>query len=495
MLVAVSARFAGGLGRANAAGRFGQEGLAGEVHAALRVDLDHFHGDFVADVHDVFDLVHAVVVELADVNHAFDAGQDLDERAELHDALHLAGVGLAHFGVFGDLADHVEGLLDRGLIGADDRDVAVVTGVDLDLALFLDLADGLSAGSDQVADLVRIDVDRLDAGGVDRQRGAGLRDRLHHLLENVHAAQLRLRERGLHDLEGDAVDLDVHLQGGDARGGAGDLEVHIAEVILVAEDVGQDFEVVAFLDQAHGDARHRGLDRNAGIHHREGARADRRHRGASIAGEDLADDAHSVGEHVLRRHDAGESALGEGAVTDLAAAGAAHGLAFAGRERREVVVQQELLLVLLVDSVDDLRVGCRAQRDDAERLGLAACEQRRAVRAGQEAHGAGDRADVGQAAAVDAAAFLEDHPAQFALDDVFLDGVGALALLAGFLAVFLLKRGFELVADDLELVLPGGLLGGVQRVAHVCEDRVAYELFELGVGGRRHDDHLGLADT
>ena len=39
---------------------------------------------------------------------------------------------------------------------------------------------------------------------------------------------------------GDAADLDVHLQGGDALGGAGDLEVHVAEVILVAEDVGED---------------------------------------------------------------------------------------------------------------------------------------------------------------------------------------------------------------------------------------------------------------
>ena len=36
--------------------------------------------------------------------------------------------------------------------------------------------------------------------------------------------------------------------------GAGDLEVHVAEVILVAEDVGQHGEAVAFLDQAHRDA-------------------------------------------------------------------------------------------------------------------------------------------------------------------------------------------------------------------------------------------------
>jgi hypothetical protein len=38
------------------------------------------------------------------------------------------------------------------------------------------------------------------------------------------------------------VDLDVHLQRGDAVFGTGHLEVHVAEVIFVTEDVGQDGE-------------------------------------------------------------------------------------------------------------------------------------------------------------------------------------------------------------------------------------------------------------
>ena len=50
---------------------------------------------------------------------------------------------------------------------------------------------------------------------------------------------------------------------------AGDLEVHVAEVVLVAEDVAEDREVLAFEDQAHGDAGDRALQGNAGVHHRE----------------------------------------------------------------------------------------------------------------------------------------------------------------------------------------------------------------------------------
>ena len=60
-------------------------------------------------------------------------------------------------------------------------------------------------------------------------------------------ASFGLGQRHLHDLLGDALDLDVHLQGGHAVGGAGHLEVHVAEVILVAEDVGQHGETVASL--------------------------------------------------------------------------------------------------------------------------------------------------------------------------------------------------------------------------------------------------------
>ena len=98
--------------------------------------------------------------------------------------------------------------------------------------------------------------------------------------EDVHAAFARLRQRDRHDLLGDALDLDVHLQRGDAAVGAGDLEVHVAEVILVAEDVGQHGEAVAFLDEAHRDAGDVRLHRHAGVHQREAAAAHRRHRRA-----------------------------------------------------------------------------------------------------------------------------------------------------------------------------------------------------------------------
>src|SRR3546814_1127661 len=54
--------------------------------------------------------------------------------------------------------------------------------------------------------------------------------------------------------------------------------------------------VVAFQDQAHRDARNRTLDRNTGIHHRQTAAADRRHRGRAVGHGDVGQDADGVGE-------------------------------------------------------------------------------------------------------------------------------------------------------------------------------------------------------
>ena len=60
---------------------------------------------------------------------------------------------------------------------------------------------------------------------------------------------------------------------------------------------------------------------------------------------DLGDHAHRVGEFVVRRQDRMDRAPGQLAVADLAALGAAETSGFTDRVGREVVVQQELLLV------------------------------------------------------------------------------------------------------------------------------------------------------
>ena len=106
---------------------------------------------------------------------------------------------------------------------------------------------------------------------------------------------------------------------------AGDLEVHVAVVILGARDVREDGPLAGLLvhDEAHRDAGDRRLDRHARVHHRHRAAADRRHRRRAVRLEDVGDEADGVGELVVVGHDRRERALGQRAVADFAAAGAA----------------------------------------------------------------------------------------------------------------------------------------------------------------------------
>ena len=69
--------------------------------------------------------------------------------------------------------------------------------------------------------------------------GFGRGDRGQHLPQDFDARFAALGQRGLDDLFADAVDLQVELNARDAVLRAGDLEVHVAEVVFVADDVGQ----------------------------------------------------------------------------------------------------------------------------------------------------------------------------------------------------------------------------------------------------------------
>ena len=153
-------------------------------------------------------------------------------------------------------------------------------------------------------------------------------ERLVHLAEDVQPAAARLLERLPHHLGGDAGDLDVHLQRGDAVGGAGDLEVHVAVVILGAGDVAEDGVLARLLvhHQAHRDAGDRRL---AAARRRPSSRASRRRptpsttsrstRGCPRRRGSCTGTVSSPGMHRRQR------ALGERAVTDLAAARARAG--------------------------------------------------------------------------------------------------------------------------------------------------------------------------
>ncbi len=107
----------------------------------------------------------------------------------------------------------------------------------------------LATGSDHRADHVHRNINGGQSWSVGREIRTRFGDSLGHAFKDVQTSQACLLERGLHDRDSDALDLDVHLIGRDAVGRTGDLEVHVAQVILVAENIGEYRDLLAFLDQ------------------------------------------------------------------------------------------------------------------------------------------------------------------------------------------------------------------------------------------------------
>src|SRR5690606_8463792 len=317
-------------------------------------------------------------------------------------------------GLLDDAEDPLLGGFDLREVAGRDLDHALVVDVHLGAGLGDDLADHLAARADDIADLRLVDGDRLDTRRVSGKLSTRGAQRLGHLAQDMSAAFLGLLQRLLHDFLGDAGHLDVHLQRGDALARAGHLEVHVAEVILVAKDVAEYGELVTFEDQAHRDARNGPRDRHARVHHRQTPTAHRRHRARAVGLGDVGENADRVRELFLARQHRTQRAPGQLAVADFAAPRGPEAAHFTDRIRREVVVQHEALVRQAGQPIDHLLAVLGAERSGADRLRFTAGEQRRTVRARQEADGRFDRADLSGRAAVDAGAVLEDRLA----DDV-----------------------------------------------------------------------------
>ncbi len=104
-------------------------------------------------------------------------------------------------------------------------------------------------------------------------------------------------------------------------GSAGDFEIHVAEVIFSALDIGQDLVAAGIIrDQSHGHTGDRSFDRHTRIHQRQGRAADGTHRGGAIGGQCFGYDADGVWEGFFRRDDRFERTLCQRSMPDLAPA-------------------------------------------------------------------------------------------------------------------------------------------------------------------------------
>jgi len=304
---------------------------------------------------------------------------------------------------------------------------------------------------------------------------------------------------GLRDrLQRQSGHLHIHLQGCDAGIGAGHLEIHIAQEILHALDVGKHADFIAFLNQAHGRPANRLADGDAGIHQRQRRAADRAHRGGAVGGQYLRDHAQHVGELVPRGQHWYQRPLGQGAVADLAPRRGAQRLGLAHAVGREVVVVEVALLLHGMELVGHvLGIGRGAQRDARQDLGQPPGKEPAAVDAArQKAHAAGNGADLIQLAPVDAHLLAHDLVAHECFGQVLKGIAHRLAVLGGGGAhrVVLGELGDRalnvLGLDFLECIVAGLLVQLVLR-QHFA-DGVGCPLADEGLHVRMRGGGIGL---
>src|SRR5215468_7178118 len=206
--------------------------------AALLVDLLNDDVQDISAVDHVLDPGDSAGADVRDVQQPVGALLELDERAEVGRLDDLSRVGVADLGLLRQRTDRLDRRRGLRALGRVDEHRAVLLDVDLDVEVRLDRADRLAALADHEPDLVGVDRDRRDTRRVLGELAARLRNRREHAVEDVLTRRLCLRERVREDLARDTGDLDVHLQGGHAVARARDLEVHVAQMVLRALDVG-----------------------------------------------------------------------------------------------------------------------------------------------------------------------------------------------------------------------------------------------------------------
>ena len=430
--------------------------------------------------------------------------QTVGARSEVHESTEARGLddlavvglaGLRHVWV-GDGVDDGLGLLGCLATFGGDEDGTVILDSDLSTGVFLNLVDHLALRADDLADLL----DRNGGGDDARSELAHLSravDALVNDLENRGASFLGLLQSGGQDIGGDAVELGVELQGSDELRGTRHLEVHVAEGILGAQDIGEGLEDVLAINiaghETHGDAGNRSLQRHTGSEQGQRGGAHGTHGSGTVGTDGLGDLADGVGELFAARQHRHESLLGEGAVADFAALRGTDAAGLTSGVRRHLVVVHVTLGLRTGQRVDLLLHLEHVQRGDAQNLGLATLEQGGTVHARHNVHLGGQGADVAQATAVDAVVLGQDA-ATHNLALQFLEGVAQLLVLLGVVHIGELVREHlaHVLLDLMDAILTRQLLGDGERLVQILVSDLVDTGIQL-VGVLREElEFLGL---
>ena len=198
------------LGQSKLRSLLAQNSLARQLDP-VALDRQHLHQNLVALAKFILHFLHAMLRNLRHVQQSICAWEYLHERAKLRDANHLAQVGLANLRDRSNIRNHLDRARQSIGIARSHVHPAGVIHIDLHAGRIDDPANHLAARSDQIANLVGRNLNRVDARCKLRLLFARMTDRRIHNVQKMQPALLGLGQRLAHNLRRDAHDLDVHL--------------------------------------------------------------------------------------------------------------------------------------------------------------------------------------------------------------------------------------------------------------------------------------------
>ena len=183
--------------------------------------------------------------------------EEIHECAKVHDLDDRAFVNHTNFWFGHNRIDEIKSGLDGFAIAGGNFDEPVIANINLGAGGLNNFAHHFAARADNFADFILRHLNGLDFRGVFTHFIAGFGERFAHFTQNMRAAALRLVKRDLHNLFRNAGDFNVHLQRGNAHFRASNFEIHVAQMVFIAQNVGQHRKTVALFDEPHGNAGHR----------------------------------------------------------------------------------------------------------------------------------------------------------------------------------------------------------------------------------------------
>ena len=214
------------------------------------------------------------------------------------------------------------------VVGRDDNR-SVIVDFDNRSGVFLDSADVFAAWTNQSTDFLRINLGLEQSWSIVRNLRSWFADRCQHCSQDFHASFTRLNHRFPNDLFANAGDFEVELDTRDSVLRSSNLEVHVAEVIFVAEDIGQQNKfVVRLTNEADRNTGDWVGDLDAGSHQAKCSTADRSHGRRTIGLCNVRDDPHGVWRIFRVGKDRLDTSLGQCSVSNFTATRATNGTAF-----------------------------------------------------------------------------------------------------------------------------------------------------------------------